>query len=348
MNVSVPADHGWLRHQVPDEHWYDWRWQLANRLTDPAGLLPYLREPTAIDIGAIAEAASRFRFAVVPYVLDQVCFDDASDPWLLQLLPTMSELDGDACEAEDPYGECHDATRRGIVHRYPDRLLLMVNDDCAMFCRHCTRRHTLSHCHTGVQRASARLESALEYLQSHPCIREVLLSGGDPLLLDDVVLAEWLEAVCSVSHVEVIRIGTRVPVTLPMRINRALTALLKQFQPLWVNTQFNHPRELTEEAVDACGRLVDAGIPVSNQSVLLKGLNDSPAIMRELCAGLQRVRVRPYYVFMCDPVRGTSHWQVPCAQAVEIENHLRQTLGGLCVPRFVVDRPGALSKEPIQ
>jgi lysine 2,3-aminomutase len=210
-----------------------------------------------------------------------------------------------------------------------------------MYCRHCTRKNTLEEMTPG---ENIDFDAALEYIAEHPQVREVLISGGDPLLLNTERLDRLLGRIQAIEHIEVVRIGTRVPVVLPMRIDNELSAMLSSHKPLWINTQFNHPRELTKEALTACRRLTDAGIPVSNQSVLLKGINDDFETMRALCAKLQRNLIRPYYVFQCDPIIGISHFRTDIRNGVELEKKLRESIGGLALPRFVADHPGEKSK----
>jgi lysine 2,3-aminomutase len=330
---------------VPPACWNDWRWQLRNRVEGSralAALLTTYRQPA--DVQEIERVVSRYRFATVPYYLGLIDWSDAHDPIRRQCIPDARELDEDPVGCNDPYRELSGTGVPGLVHRFPDRVLLVVATDCAMTCRHCTRKNTLD----GPRRLGVQApEAALAYLAAHPRVREVLLSGGDPLLLETGVLDSLLSRLLAIPHVEVVRIGTRVPVVLPMRIDDELVDRLRRHRPLWLNTQFNHPRELTPEAVAACGRLVDAGIPVSNQTVLLRGVNDRLEVMRDLCCGLQRARVRPYYVFLCDPVSGISHFRVDRAVAAALQDGLRTSVGGLCLPRFVEDVPGSAGKVMI-
>jgi lysine 2,3-aminomutase len=244
----------------------------------------------------------------------------------------------------DPFREEPTAISKGIVHRFQDRVLLAATNNCAMYCRHCTRKNTLGEM---CPQENSGFETALQYIAEHPQVREVLISGGDPLLLNTEVLDRLLGRIHSIKHIEVVRIGTRVPVVLPMRVDSELSAMLAGHKPLWINTQFNHPRELTKEALTACRRLTDAGIPVSNQSVLLKGVNDDFETMHALCAKLQRNLIRPYYLFQCDPIAGIPHFRTDISAGVELEKRLRESIGGLALPRFVADLPGEKSKTAV-
>jgi len=247
--------------------------------------------------------------------------------------------------ARDPFDETHLMPVPGVVQRFPDRVVVLTHAACATTCRHCTRRHTLVQ-HMLVD-SPARLQRVLTWLRATPSVREVLLTGGDPLLLPNDALLRLVRAFAALPQLDAIRIGTRVPVVLPMRITPALAHALGASHRVWVNTQFNHVREITPDSTAACARLVDAGIPVSNQTVLLRGVNNSVDAMTKLCAGLQRIRVRPYYVFLCDPVRGTAHLRTSRTQARTIARGVASRLGGLATPRFVIDLPGKPYKMPI-
>lgn len=341
-----------LRSQISKKEaaaadWNDWRWQLRNRLEgldDLVELLKFHKRTVARD--ALERVVRKYRFSTVPYVLDLIDWQNADDPILRQCLPDPRELEDDPAGTEDPYAERTQTGVPGLLHRFPDRALIVVNADCAMNCRHCTRKNTLAL--PEMQQTSRHFEAALAYITSHPDIREVLLSGGEPLLLDTGVLDALLGRLLEIPHVEAVRIGSRAPAVLPMRIDAELVEMLRKHQPLWFNTHFNHPNELSPEAITACERLVDAGIPVSNQTVLLKGVNDRLETMRELCCALQRCRVRPYYVFLCDPIAGIPHFRVERDAAVALEEALRRSVGGLCMPRFVEDIPGETGKVAIR
>ena len=257
----------------------------------------------------------------------------------------MRELDGEG--SGDPFDEAErerEAGVKGVVQRFEDRVLIRVTSQCAVACRHCTRKGPLSNGTCGVLE---NVPAAVEYVRSRPNIREVLLSGGDALMLRDGEICNLVATFASLPHVDAVRIGTRLPVVLPSRITRSLARGLGQTKKVWVNTQFNHPAELTPQSAKACGRLVDAGIPVSSQGVLLRGVNDDADLLTALFSGLQRMRVRPYYMFMCDRVAGTSHFHVDAQRARELERAVAERLGGLAVPRFVADRPGAKCKTPV-
>ena len=326
-----------------DAHlWNDWRWQLrhAARGDDPAVCA------LGVSPGVAARVHRRYPVLLTPYALSLLDPGAPSDPLNLQALPAASELIEEPGMEADPFAETtRAACCFGVKQRFPDRVLVMAHDGCAMACRHCTRKGLLK-C-AEVVRTPAQLAAAVAWVEAHPAVREVLLSGGDPLLLSDARVLALVRAFARLPQIDAVRIGTRVPATLPMRVTAALAKRLGAFKKVWVNTQFNHVRELTPEAVAACGLLVDAGIPVSNQSVLLRGVNDSADAMFDLCAALQRSRVRPYYVFQCDPVAGISHFRVPLRTARRIERELALRLGGLALPRFVVDRPGSGRKLPI-
>ncbi len=302
--------------------------------------LGWLREEPAL------RASVRYEARVTPYVLSLTDFNEARDPLLRQWLPDgreMARLFSDA--SDDPFGELGSTPVPGLVHRFPDRVLVMVSRGCAMRCRHCTRKNTLEA--SPVVKGRAALSAAVKYVREHAEVREVILSGGDPLLLADKALVALVEAFKALPQVDAVRIGTRAPSVLPMRITTTLARSLGRGGRLWINTQFNHAGELTRESAAACARLANAGIPLSNQAVLLAGVNDSVQEMAALCRGLQRMRVRPYYVFQCDPVTGSLHFRVPVSRARRIAGELAKKVGGLALPRFVVDVPGAACKRPV-
>jgi len=245
----------------------------------------------------------------------------------------------------DPLSEERDSPVPHLVHRYPDRVLLLVTHQCAMYCRHCTRRRLVGEEDRSISERD--LEAALDYIRQRPQIRDVLISGGDPLTLSDDRLERIVSALRGIEHVEIIRIGTRVPVVLPMRITPELLAMLKKYQPIWINTHVNHPRELTPETIAACGAIVDAGIPLGNQSVLLRGVNDDAAVMKELLLKLVKARVRPYYLYQCDLSQGLGHFRTDVRTGIEIIRQLTGNISGYAIPRFVIDAPDGGGKIPI-
>ena len=273
-------------------------------------------------------------------------WDDLADPLRRQCVPDLRERETLGAVAEDPLGERRHLVAPGLVCRYQDRALALVTGECALVCRHCTRKNFFAYGRPAPTRAFLRrIVDAVAHL---PGVREVIVSGGDPLLLDEDLLDWFLGALRAIPHVQVLRIGTRVPVVLPMRVTRSLCACLKRHRPLWINTQFNHPREITPAAAQACDRLIRAGLPVSNQTVLLRGVNDDFEILKNLCNALQRIMVRPYYLFQCDPVRGAGHFSTPLPCGIRLADQLRAGLGGLSVPQFVVDLPDGGGKVPLQ
>lgn len=329
---------------VSARDWNAWRWQLRHRLSGADAALALLREKgERPDADALGRVVERFRFGVTPYYLSLVDWSDSADPIRRQCIPDVREDQAVDCYSPDPFEELCAPPAPGVVHRFSDRVLVVATTACAVYCRHCTRKHILD----AMPVAADRYDAAVAYIARHPGVREVLVSGGDPLLLDLAVLDDLLGRLLAIPHVDVVRVGTRVPVVLPMRVDESLVAVLKRHRPLWLNTQFNHPRELTHDAVRACGQLVEAGIPVSNQAVLLKGINDNVDVMARLCTDLQRHRIRPYYVFQCDPVAGIAHFRTSGGVGAVMAETLRARLGGLCLPRFVADIPGEPGKTPL-
>lgn len=303
-----------------------WRWQLAHGLT-------------AANLGVQDVAA--FPMRVTHYYASLADWRDPHDPILRQFLPDARETLPDSYSA-DPFDERGEAAiAPGIKQRFPDRVLAMVSVGCSTYCRHCTRRGLLDCA------KAARLEDLLEVLKARPKVREVLLSGGDPMILPDEVILRWVETLAALPQIDAIRLCTRTPVVLPMRWTLPLVRRLARSKRVWVQTQFNHPRELTPQAIAACARLIDHGIPVSNQSVLLRGINDAPEVMADLCASLQRHRIRPYYVFTCDPIAGINHFRTAPEVAGRLREYLLTHLGGLACPRVVADLPEAQHKTDV-
>jgi len=286
--------------------------------------------------------AARYPLRITPHTLALI--ERPGDPIWLQCVPDSGELYVDDLP-EDSLNESSFSPVPAVVHRYPDRALLLVSGQCAGYCRFCTRKNRVG---TAALAFSAQqITAGLDYISAMPGIRDVILTGGDPLLLDDERLEDILTRLSGMPHVEMIRIGSRVPVTLPERITPALCRLLANFKPLYINTHFNHPRELVAASVEACARLADAGIPLGNQTVLLRGVNDDPETMIALCRGLLRMRVRPYYLHHLDQARGTSHFRVPVERGLEIVAAMRGRVSGLGIPQFVIDPPGGQGKVPL-
>jgi lysine 2,3-aminomutase len=321
----------------------DWRWQLEYSVRRIEDLDP--NQLGEGDRDALRRASARFPMAITPYYLSLIDPRDPNDPLRRMVVPAATELARTDASSDDPIGEQAHSPMPGLIRRYPDRALLLVSGACPTVCRHCTRRILGRGRIAPLDRA--RLDRGLGYLAEHPEIRDVILSGGDPLILEDDELDRILAAVRSVPSVETVRVATRAPVTLPMRVTDDLAALLARHGPVYLATQFNHPREVTAEAAVALARLADAGIPLVNQAVLLRGVNDSPDAIEQLCRALLSNRVRPYYLFMCDLVTGTEHFRTSIKTGVEIMEHLRGRLSGLAIPQLVVDLPGGRGKVPI-
>ncbi len=333
----------WPRDLRDCPQWQDWRWQMRNRLRTPAQLAEFI--PDLQPPAGMLEAAARFPFAVTPYYASLIRPGDPHDPILAMSLPSAQELWDPPFLRDDPLEEDHDSPVPGLIHRYADRALLVASTACATYCRHCTRKRSTGAREHAIDEESLR--RAIDYLRAHPEIVDVIVSGGDPLTLPTAALDRILSAVRAVPSVELIRIGTRAPVTLPMRVTDELTRMLRRHHPVWVNTHFNHPRELTRDAVAACERLADAGVPVGNQTVLMRGLNDDPRVLETLFRGLVRHRVRPYYLFQCDLVRGCEHFRTPLSRGLEIMEYLRGRVSGLAIPSFCVDAPHGGGKIPL-
>ncbi|MGN6104080.1 MAG: KamA family radical SAM protein [Kofleriaceae bacterium] len=331
------------RADVPDAQWFDWRWQLGHMLTT-ADELAEVVELTPGERAGLAASSRLFRVGITPYYASLMDPVHASCPIRMQAIPHAAEADIRDEELRDPLGEDTHNPAPSVVHKYPDRVLFLVVDRCGIYCRHCNRRRLVG---GDEPPTTAELEAGLEYIARTPRIRDVLLSGGDPLLLSTRRLDHLLGRLRAIPHVETIRIGTRLPVVCPMRIDDELCAALRRHHPLFINTHFNHVVELTLEARRGCERLVDAGIPVGNQTVLLRGVNSSPRSLRALMRGLLRSRVRPYYLFQGDTVIGTDHLRTPVETAMQLYESLRGWINGMAVPHLVLDAPGGGGKVPI-
>lgn len=323
--------------------WNDWRWQIRNRIRTLEHLSDYL--PGLSERADLKAVIAKYPMAITPYYASLIRRPDLSDPIFRMSVPNPQELSDPPCLSEDPLEEHIDMPVPGLIHRYKDRALVIATTTCSMYCRHCTRKRIAGTRETAI--SSRRLRQVVEYLQAHSEISDVIISGGDPLTMTDTALEAVLSAVRSIPTVQVIRIGTRVPVVLPMRITDELVQMLRKYHPLWINTHFNHPNELTAASSAACTKLADAGIPLGNQSVLLRGVNDQPQILEELYRGLVRIRVRPYYLYQCDLVRGVEHFRTSVRAGIEIMEYLRGRISGIAIPTFVVDAPHGGGKIPV-
>ena len=318
-----------------------WKEQIAQRLTNASAFARFLGMDKTEDT-AIAEAEKQFPMAVTPYYASLIRKPYEKDPIFLQCMPSAGELIEAPWLTNDPLGELPCSPTSKLVHRYPDRALLLACSECATYCRHCTRKRISGETLPPI--SDEELAAAIKYLEDHPEIDDLLISGGDPLLLSDEAIDRILSAVTKVKSIKAIRIATRVLVTLPMRITPELINIFSKYKPIFVNTQFNHPRELTPEALSAASMLIDAGIPVANQFVLLKGVNDTPECVEELCRTLYHNRIRPYYMFQCDLVRGVEHFRTPLSTGINIMDYLRGRLSGMAIPNFCVDISGLSGK----
>jgi lysine 2,3-aminomutase len=339
-----PAGRGFW-HDVSEADWNDWRWQLKNRITSLEKLQRFLPTLTPEELEGTILANHKLALAITPYFFNLIDAADEHCPIRRQVVPRVEETFTAPWEMSDPCGEESHSPVPGLVHRYPDRVLFLVTDRCASYCRYCTRSRMVSNA-TGYD-FHPEFERQIEYVRSHPEIRDVLLSGGDPLLLSDDKLGFLLSRLRAIPHVEFLRIGTRIPIFLPQRITPALCAMLRKYHPLFISVHSNHPRELTTEVRDALGRLADAGIPLGNQAVLLSQVNDDPVVMRALVQKLLMCRVKPYYIYQCDLIAGSAHLRSSVRKGLEIMESLRGHTSGYAVPQYVIDAPGGGGKVPI-
>ncbi len=339
----LAAELGPSREDQGSASWQSWRWQLRNMMTTAAELARFVRL-SADELAGLEGSRHLFRVGVTPYYASLMDPQSESCPVRMQAIPRMAEAAVRAEELTDPLGEDHHRPVPTVVHKYPDRVLLLVVDRCGIYCRHCNRRRLVG---GDDPPTHAELAAGLEYIRRTPRIRDVLISGGDPFLLSTARLDALLGELRSIRHVETIRFGTRLPVVCPMRVDDELCAMLRRHHPVFVNTHFNHAKELSPEARTACERLVDAGVPVGNQAVLLRGVNSSVRSLRALLRGLLRSRVRPYYLFQGDTVLGTDHLRVPVETAMELWQGLRGWMTGMAIPQLVLDAPGGGGKVPI-
>ena len=330
--------------EVTDEQWNNWHWQVQNRIETLEQLKKYIKLTTEEENG-VKESLKTLRMAITPYYLSLIDQSNPNCPVRKQAIPTHAETHHSAADLLDPLHEDGDSPAPGLTHRYPDRVLLLVTDMCSMYCRHCTRRRFAGQ--TDSSSSQDDISKAIDYIARTPQVRDVLLSGGDALMISDSHLESIISRLREIPHVEIIRIGTRTPVVCPQRITDDLVNMLKKYHPIWLNTHFNHPQEVTEESIAACERMANAGIPLGNQSVLLRGVNDCVPTMKKLVHQLVKMRVRPYYIYQCDLSMGLEHFRTPVSKGIEIIENLRGHTSGYAVPTFVVDAPGGGGKTPV-
>ena len=329
---------------VTDEQWNDWKWQVKNRIETLEDLKKYVTLTPEEEEG-VKKTLQTLRMAITPYYISLIDPNNPDCPVRKQAVPTGKETYQSPADLLDPLHEDEDSPVPGLTHRYPDRVLLLITDMCSMYCRHCTRRRFAGQ--KDGESAIDRIDRAIEYIAKTPQVRDVLLSGGDSLCVSDERLEYIISRVRAIPHVEIIRLGSRTPVVCPQRITDDLVNMLKKYHPVWLNTHFNHPQEVTKEAAEACAKWANAGIPLGNQTVLLRGVNDCVNTMKKLMHELVKMRVRPYYIYQCDLSMGIEHFRTPVSKGIEIIEGLRGHTSGYAVPTFVVDAPGGGGKTPV-
>lgn len=329
---------------VTDEQWNDWKWQVKNRIETLEDLKKYVTLTPEEEEG-VKKTLQTLRMAITPYYISLIDPNNPNCPVRKQAVPTAKETYQSSADLLDPLHEDEDSPVPGLTHRYPDRVLLLITDMCSMYCRHCTRRRFAGQ--KDAESAVDRIDRAIEYIAKTPQVRDVLLSGGDALMVSDERLEYIISRLRQIPHVEIVRLGSRTPVVCPQRITDNLVNMLKKYHPIWLNTHFNHPQEVTKEAAEACAKLANAGIPLGNQSVLLRGVNDCVHTMKKLMHELVKMRVRPYYIYQCDLSMGIEHFRTPVSKGLEIIEGLRGHTSGYAVPTFVVDAPGGGGKTPV-
>jgi lysine 2,3-aminomutase len=334
---TAPAKTQSKRASICRDDWESWRWQVRNKITSIPALEEWI-QPTQEEIDAIKRCQGKYRWSITPYYASLIDSDDPQCPIRQQATPHLGEFDELPGTDIDPVGDQLYRKTNRVIHKYPDRIAFLVTAKCPVYCRHCTRKyHTTEYGGTYfADRESKSIEEDLDYIRSHPEIRDVSLSGGDPLSYHDSQLESIISAIRSISHIEIIRIGSRLPVLLPQRITPELCEMFDRYGPMWVNTHFNHPREITRETAEACDRLLRHGVPIGNQTVLLKGVNDDIDTMRTLCTELVRIKVRPYYLYHCDHVRGVAHFATSIDKGLEIMRGLTGFITGFAVPQYVL------------
>lgn len=319
--------------------WGDWVWQIKNSISSIGELEKKVEFENSPEL---AEVIKKYRFSITPYYLSLADPKKADDPIIRQFLPSVEELRKEHAVCHDPLHEEKNSPVPGLVHRYPDRVLIVATNTCAVYCRHCTRKRIFEE--KTNRRSSSEIDAMAAYLMENKEVKEILISGGDPLILPTSYIRELLRKLEKIPNIEVIRIGSRTPVVLPQRFDDELLDVFSKSRCLWLNTQFNHPNEITETSKAACDRILRAGVPVSNQTVILKGVNDSPYIIKTLCRKLLSIKVKPYYLFQCDQVEGTEHFWTSIWAGVDIMEHLHGHLSGLAIPTYAVDIPGGMGK----
>ncbi len=330
--------------EATDLQWSDWRWQIQNRVRDLAKVRRMIRLTTEEE-KALELAGKMLPMAVTPHYMALVSPTDPDQAIRRSMIPTVYEMRRCPGEADDPLGEEHQSPIPGLVHRYPDRVLLLSTDFCSAYCRYCTRSRVVGH--GAITPSTRRLQMIFDYIRSKPQIRDVLISGGDPLTLSDDRLEFIISNLRAIPHIEIIRLGTKIPAVLPQRITPQLVRMLRKYHPLWMSLHFTHPDECCYETERACAMLADAGLPLGSQTVLLKGINDSAEVMKRLMHNLMRMRVKPYYLYQCDPISGSEHFRTPVSKGVEIIRALRGHTSGYAVPTYVIDAPGGGGKIPV-
>jgi len=346
---TAPERRAFLRRFYPEvavSDWHDWRWQLRQRIKTLDGLARVFALSDD-ERQAVQRHHGSLPVGITPYYASLMAAADPADPLRRTHVPVGDEYLRAPGEATDPLGEDHDSPVPGLVHRYPDRVLFLATGFCSTYCRYCTRSRMVGEPGGEYSFNKSQWEQAIAYIEAHPEIRDVLISGGDPLTLADDRLDDLLTRLRQIKHVEFLRLGTKVPAVLPMRITRALTSMLRKHHPLWMSIHFTHPAELTPEVTEATARLADAGIPLGSQTVLLKGINDDVEVMKRLVHGLLMRRVKPYYLYQCDPITGSAHFRTNVEKGLEIIRGLRGHTSGYAVPSFVVDAPGGGGKIPL-
>ena len=334
----------WEKENIDDSKWNNFRWQLQNRVTNLSQLENHLNLSNKERNGVIL-SGNKLSLSITPHFFNLIEANNPDCPIRKQVIPTVDEISVNSEEMSDPCGEDSHMPVPGLVHRYPDRVLFLLTDRCASYCRYCTRSRVVSG--AGENNLKTNFEDAFQYLESNKSIRDVLFSGGDPLLYADNKLEKIIKRIRNIKHIEFIRIGTRIPIFLPQRITPNLCNMLKKYHPLWMSVHTNHPKELTSEVKQALEMLADSGIPLGNQSVLLKGVNDDISTMKSLVHKLLQCRVRPYYLYQCDLIEGSSHLRTSASKGIEIIEGLRGHTSGYAVPQFVIDAPGGGGKIPI-